>query len=254
MNTPAATYRIQFSHALGFQSVSAVVSFLVARVISGLHASPILKSPEGTLHSDDMVDSNHLNPELRRVSDRKRLSADPQQHNRQWIQNIGPNQMAMDSDTGLLMNILVHGLNSQELAFPGPMSVHWGCETILQSENPPARHNLTGFRISGQIEDEFLPTGQCSLANWIPGVESLFFSLGPETKRRYELFENGAAEMKGKGLRKCPQLLCRTPAESDCDIHTILELLGHKAAKKMMICGSVLNPCPSSIRSQLGQV
>ncbi len=121
MNTPAATYRTQFSHALGFQSVSAVFSYMADQVISDLYASLIFKAFKGSRHGHVVVDSNHLNPELKGFFDPKLLSADPQQHNRQWIQDIVPNQMAMDSETGLLMNIVVHRHNSQDLTFPAPI-------------------------------------------------------------------------------------------------------------------------------------
>ena len=44
MNTPTATYRIQFSPSFGFQAANSVISYLADLGISDLYASPIFKA------------------------------------------------------------------------------------------------------------------------------------------------------------------------------------------------------------------
>ena len=60
MNTPTATYRIQFSPSFGFQSASSVVPYLADLGISDLYASPIFKATKGSLSGYDVVDPNQL--------------------------------------------------------------------------------------------------------------------------------------------------------------------------------------------------
>ena len=64
VNTPTATYRIQLNPAFGFQAAQTVISYLADLGMSDLYASPIFKAVKGSLHGYDVVDPNHLNPEL----------------------------------------------------------------------------------------------------------------------------------------------------------------------------------------------
>ena len=123
MNTPTATYRIQFNPAFGFQVAQSVISYLADLGISDLYASPIFKAVKGSLHGYDVVDPNHLNPELGGLSDFEALADELRKHNMGWIQDIVPNHMAMDSANGILMDILVNGYNSQYFNF---FDVDWG--------------------------------------------------------------------------------------------------------------------------------
>ena len=75
MNMPTATYRIQFNPTLGFKNAPPVISYLADLGISGLYASPLFKAVKGSLHGYDVVDPNHLNPELGGLSDLEELAA-----------------------------------------------------------------------------------------------------------------------------------------------------------------------------------
>ncbi len=76
MNMPTATYRIQLNPAFGFQAAQTVISYLADLGISDLYVSPIFKAVKGSLHGYDVVDPNHLNPELGGPSDLEGLATE----------------------------------------------------------------------------------------------------------------------------------------------------------------------------------
>jgi (1->4)-alpha-D-glucan 1-alpha-D-glucosylmutase len=117
MKVPTATYRIQFNPTFGFQSAQAVIAYLADLGISDLYASPIFKAVKGSLHGYDVVDPNHLNPELGGLSDLERLAAELKVYRMGWIQDIVPNHMAIDSENRLLMDILENGSGSRYFQF-----------------------------------------------------------------------------------------------------------------------------------------
>ena len=167
MNIPIATYRIQFSPSFGFQSASSVVPYLSDLGISDLYASPIFKATKGSLSGYDVVDPNHLNPELGGLSDLELLSAELQKHDMGWIQDIVPNHMAMDSGNAILMDILVNGYNSQYFNF---FDVDWG--------NPPAGPNkrlLAPFL--GKFYGDCLEDGEIALTYGPDGFKVAYYNL-----------------------------------------------------------------------------
>ncbi len=166
-NSPTATYRIQFSPSFGFQSASSVVPYLSDLGISDLYASPIFKATKGSLSGYDVVDPNQLNPELGGFSDMELLSAELQKHNMGWVQDIVPNHMAMDSENGILMDILVNGYNSQYFNF---FDVDWG--------NPPAGPNkrlLAPFL--GKFYGDCLEDGEITLTYGPDGFKVAYYDL-----------------------------------------------------------------------------
>jgi (1->4)-alpha-D-glucan 1-alpha-D-glucosylmutase len=85
MNMPIATYRLQFNSAFGFQAAQPVIAYLADLGISDLYASPIFKAVQGSTHGYDVVDPNHLNPELGGLSNLEGLAAELKAHNMGWI-------------------------------------------------------------------------------------------------------------------------------------------------------------------------
>jgi (1->4)-alpha-D-glucan 1-alpha-D-glucosylmutase len=167
MNTPTATYRIQFSPSFDFNSASGVVPYLADLGISDLYASPIFRAAKGSLHGYDVVDSNHLNPELGGRSDLELLTAELKNRNMGWIQDIVPNHMAMDSENRILMDILVNGYNSQYFSF---FDVDWG--------HPPAGPNkrlLAPFL--GKFYGECLEDGEIALTYGPHGFKVTYYDL-----------------------------------------------------------------------------
>jgi (1->4)-alpha-D-glucan 1-alpha-D-glucosylmutase len=117
MNTPTATFRIQFSPSFGFQAAQPVISYLADLGISDLYASPIFKAVQGSLHGYDVVDPCRLSPEVGGLSDFEALADAPRKHDMGWIQDIVPNHMAMGSENRLLMDILENGYRSKNFTF-----------------------------------------------------------------------------------------------------------------------------------------
>ncbi len=117
MKVPTATYRIQFNPGFGFQAAQSVIAYLADLGISDLYASPIFKAVKGSLHGYDVVDPNHLNPELGGLSDLEGLAAELKMYRMGWIQDIVPNHMAIDSENRLLMDILENGSGSRYFQF-----------------------------------------------------------------------------------------------------------------------------------------
>jgi len=117
MNMPTATYRIQFNPAFGYQAARPVISYLADLGISDLYVSPIFKAVKGSLHGYDVVDPNHLNPELGGLSDLEGLAAELRTYNMGWIQDVVPNHMAIDSENRLPMDILENGSSSRYFQF-----------------------------------------------------------------------------------------------------------------------------------------
>jgi (1->4)-alpha-D-glucan 1-alpha-D-glucosylmutase len=167
MSMPTATYRIQFNPAFGFQAAQTVISYLADLGISDLYASPIFKAVKGSLHGYDVVDPNHLNPDLGGHSDLEGLAAELKTHNMGWIQDIVPNHMAIDSENRLLMDILENGSCSRYFQF---FDVDW--------DYPAASLNkriLAPFL--GRFYGESLEDGEIALQYGPDGFKAAYYNL-----------------------------------------------------------------------------
>ncbi|MGO9021293.1 MAG: malto-oligosyltrehalose synthase [Syntrophobacteraceae bacterium] len=167
VNTPTATYRIQFNPAFGFKAAQTVISYLADLGISDLYASPIFKPVKGSLHGYDVVDPNHLNPELGGPSDLEGLAAELKTYNMGWIQDIVPNHMAIDSENRLLMDILENGSSSRYFRF---FDVDW--------DYPAASLNkriLAPFL--GRFYGESLEDGEIALQYGPDGFKAAYYNL-----------------------------------------------------------------------------
>ncbi|MGO8821747.1 MAG: malto-oligosyltrehalose synthase [Desulfomonilaceae bacterium] len=198
MNNPTATYRIQFCPSFGFQSASSVVPYLSDLGISDLYASPIFKATKGSLSGYDVVDPNQLNPELGGFSDLEFLSAELQKRNMGWVQDIVPNHMAMDSENGILMDILVNGYNSQYFNF---FDVDWG--------NPPAGPNkrlLAPFL--GKFYGDCLEDGEITLTYGPDGFKVAYYDLAfPLRIESYPYLFKDLARLKRKLAEDDPEFI-----------------------------------------------
>jgi (1->4)-alpha-D-glucan 1-alpha-D-glucosylmutase len=198
MNTPTATYRIQFSPSFGFQSASAVVPYLSDLGISDLYASPIFKAVKGSLHGYDVVDPNHLNPELGGFSDLELLAAELRKHNMGWIQDIVPNHMAMDSENEILMDILVNGYNSQYFNF---FDVDWG-----HLPAGPNKRLLAPFL--GRFYGECLEDGEITVTYGPDGFKVAYYNLAfPLRIESYPNLFRNLANLKRKLAEDDPDFI-----------------------------------------------
>ena len=167
MITPTATYRIQFNPAFGFRAAQKVISYLTDLGISDLYASPIFKAVKGSLHGYDVVDPDHLNPELGGIPDLEGLAAELKTYHMGWIQDIVPNHMAIDSENRLLMDIFENGSNSRYFQF---FDVDW--------DYPAASLNkriLAPFL--GRFYGECLEDGEIALQYGPNGFKAAYYNL-----------------------------------------------------------------------------
>jgi len=189
MNTPTATYRIQFSPSFGFQATNSIISYLADLGISDLYASPIFMAVKGSLHGYDVVDPSRLNPELGEPSDFEALADELKKHNMGWIQDIVPNHMAMDSDNRFLMDILENGPRSKYFKF---FDVDW--------DHPAASLNkriLAPFL--GRFYGECLEDGEIVLEYGPDGFKVAYYNIAfPLRIDSYLNVFNDLAQLKRK--------------------------------------------------------
>lgn len=112
MRVPTTTYRIQFHAGFDFKAANDIISYLAELGITDLYASPIFKAREGSTHGYDVVDSNHLNPELGTSENFEELVSKIQENGMGWVQDIVPNHMAYDTQNQFLMDVLENGHDS----------------------------------------------------------------------------------------------------------------------------------------------
>ena len=198
MNTPTATYRIQFSPSFGFQAANSIISYLADLGISDLYASPIFKAVQGSLHGYDVVDPCRLNPELGGLSDFDALAAALRKHNMGWIQDIVPNHMAVDSENRLLMDILENGYHSKYFTF---FDVDW--------DHPDASLNkriLAPFL--GRFYGECLEDGEIALEYGPDGFKVAYYNIAfPLRIESYLNFFKNSAHLREKLAEDNPDFI-----------------------------------------------
>ena len=186
---PTATYRIQFSPAFGFQAAKTVISYLADLGISDLYASPIFKAVQGSLHGYDVVDPNHLNPELGEFSDFEALAAELKRYNMGWIQDIVPNHMAMDWGNRLLMDIFENGYRSKFFEF---FDVDWDHPAVSLN-----KRILAPFL--GRFYGECLEDGEIALQYGPEGFKAAYYNIAfPLRMESYLNFFKNLADLKRK--------------------------------------------------------
>jgi (1->4)-alpha-D-glucan 1-alpha-D-glucosylmutase len=112
MRIPAATYRLQFSPAFGFQAATKRIPYLSSLGISDVYAAPVFKSRKGSTHGYDVVDPRQLNPELGSPGDFEKFVKALAAGGMGLLQDIVPNHMAFASDNAMLMDVLERGGHS----------------------------------------------------------------------------------------------------------------------------------------------
>ncbi len=159
MRIPAATYRIQFNSAFGFEAARKIIDYLAELGISDLYASPIFKAKAGSTHGYDVVDPNQINPELGTEENFETLVSELQHHDMGWLQDIVPNHMAYDSQNQLLMDVLENGPNSDSFDY---FDIDWNhpYESIRGRVLAPLLGNYYGDCLeNGEIQLKYDQTG-----------------------------------------------------------------------------------------------
>jgi (1->4)-alpha-D-glucan 1-alpha-D-glucosylmutase len=110
---PVATYRLQFNRHFRFSDAAFIVSYLHNLGISHCYSSPYFKAQEGSLHGYDILDHNHLNPEVGTEEDYDQFVGELQRHGMGQILDIVPNHMGIASPENLWwMDVLENGPSS----------------------------------------------------------------------------------------------------------------------------------------------
>ncbi len=106
---PWATYRIQFSKDFRLADARRIVPYLAALGISHIYASPLLMARPGSMHGYDIVDHNHINPEIGDAVDLDALVADLKARGMGLIIDFVPNHMGVGSDNPWWVDVLEWG-------------------------------------------------------------------------------------------------------------------------------------------------
>ncbi|MEA2844387.1 MAG: (1-_4)-alpha-D-glucan 1-alpha-D-glucosylmutase [Actinomycetota bacterium] len=94
MQTPRATYRVQFRPEFTFDDAAALAGYLAELGVSHLYCSPILQAAPGSTHGYDVVDHSRLNAELGGEEAYERLCQALAAEGLSQVVDIVPNHMA----------------------------------------------------------------------------------------------------------------------------------------------------------------
>jgi len=106
---PRATYRLQFNAGFGFDDARAIVPYLATLGVSHVYASPLTTARPGSTHGYDVIDFNHLNPELGDEAAFEALIETLHAHGMGLLLDFVPNHMGIGPDNPLWLDVLEWG-------------------------------------------------------------------------------------------------------------------------------------------------
>ena len=106
-----STYRLQL-HGLGFAGARRLVAYLAALGIETLYLSPILAAVPGSTHGYDVIDPEHLDPEIGSEDEFHALLDDLEAHGMRALLDIVPNHMAAHPSNAWWWDVLHCGQSS----------------------------------------------------------------------------------------------------------------------------------------------
>jgi len=112
-----STYRIQANAAFGFERIAELASYLSELGISHVYLSPVLTAAPGSQHGYDVIDHEHVNPELGGDEAHQRMCRALGEHGLGQLLDIVPNHMAIVAQNRLWWDVLENGQSSQYAAF-----------------------------------------------------------------------------------------------------------------------------------------
>src|SRR5260370_21334277 len=96
--TISATYRLQFNKDFTFRDASELLDYFSELGVTHIYASPILRSRHGSNHGYDVIDPNHVNPELGTEADFQAFPEELEKRSIALIVHILPNHMPAISE------------------------------------------------------------------------------------------------------------------------------------------------------------
>jgi malto-oligosyltrehalose synthase/4-alpha-glucanotransferase len=112
MLDPVSTYRIQFNKNFTFSDFSAMIPYLNDLGVKTIYASPIYEAVPGSMHGYDVINANHINPEIGTLEELRSIAAQLKELDMYWIQDIVPNHMGFHEGNAWLMDVLKNGEKS----------------------------------------------------------------------------------------------------------------------------------------------
>ena len=110
---PEGTYRLQFHAGFTFRDAAHIVPYLRDLGISHVYASPYLKARSGSTHGYDVLDHQHLNPEIGSDDDYAAFTDALRQHDLGQILDVVPNHMGIVGNENVWWNdVLENGPSS----------------------------------------------------------------------------------------------------------------------------------------------
>ncbi|MEH6308803.1 malto-oligosyltrehalose synthase [Olivibacter sp. CPCC 100613] len=109
---PIASYRVQFHKNFTFKDALKLVPYWQSLGIKSLYASPIFEAVSGSTHGYDVINPNHVNPEIGTLEELRVLTAKCKACGLAWIQDIVPNHMAFHPTNTWLMDVMEKGAYS----------------------------------------------------------------------------------------------------------------------------------------------
>ncbi len=110
---PSATYRVQLHKDFTFNQAREIIPYLAALGITDLYASPFFQASPGSTHGYDIVDHNHLNPEIGTPEEFNALTEELKKYKMGLVADFVPNHMGIAETTnGWWMDVLENGPSS----------------------------------------------------------------------------------------------------------------------------------------------
>lgn len=106
---PSSVYRLQFGPHLNFKQATDLVPYLDDLGIDAVYCSPFFKTPSGSLHGYNIVDSNMLNPELGSEEDYDLFCDALRQRGMGQILDLVPNHVGIYGGNSIWNDVLENG-------------------------------------------------------------------------------------------------------------------------------------------------
>lgn len=112
-----ATYRLQATPDFGFDRIAELADYLAELGVSHAYLSPVLTAAPGSQHGYDVIDHDHVNPELGGDAAHARMCSALKEHGVGQLLDIVPNHMAVVARNRLWWDVLENGPSSHYAAF-----------------------------------------------------------------------------------------------------------------------------------------
>jgi (1->4)-alpha-D-glucan 1-alpha-D-glucosylmutase len=120
---PEATYRLQFHAGFRFRDAAHIAPYLHDLGITHVYASPYLKARPGSKHGYDVLDHQHLNPEIGDEGDYTAFIDALRRHDLGQILDVVPNHMGIVGNENVWWNDVLE--NGPSSPYSGYFDISW---------------------------------------------------------------------------------------------------------------------------------